>query len=151
MSDKPVSKRHAPDKLLVNFTKTKFLSYLAIAVGVHLVLMLLTSITYIRVEWFGAEPPATKTKEEVADKSAEASDEPVAEVDEQTPASESGQKTNEPDDVVREMVGGSGGARVLKEAKDSEIVKEITETAKPEEIPDVPDELGISIEDTNPK
>ena len=31
------------------------------------------------------------------------------------------------------------------------VVKEITATAKPDEIPKSPEDLGIKIEDTNPK
>lgn len=147
MTDNAEPKRHTPDKLLGNFTKSRFWTCVAIAVGAHLVLMLVTSVTYIRVEWFGAEPPVQKTQEEAVVEKPVAAD-TAAPAPEEPPEAES--KAAAPGDVY-ELMGGRDGAEALRQAKDTEVVREITEVAKPEEIPTIPDDLGISIQDTNPR
>ena len=44
--------------------------------------------------------------------------------------------------------GDATDAELLQQRSDSPVVKRITEAAKPEEIPDEPGDLGISLEDT---
>lgn len=147
--------RYAADTLLKTFTQSKFAVFLMVAVAFHLVLATATSASYIldylnpeRVKRRDAAASAQqeKTTEAVAQKSGAPGTAPVPPTNASVPAipssaSPRAASTNTADNTAAQ----------LEQKKDTPIVKEIIETAKPGEIPQKPDELGISIEDTNPR
>ncbi|NLB55843.1 MAG: hypothetical protein GX811_08795 [Lentisphaerae bacterium] len=99
------------------------------------------------------EPPQAKVQEKVVAK------EPVEPVpgingengEKPANAGEAKPQQGASNNLINNIVGGAGSANALENVKDTAVVKEITEVATPEEIPSLPDELGISIEDTNPR
>ena len=132
--------RFSPDKLLDGFRKTAFIKWLIIAVLAHAVLIAVTSVSYMldvvnpdRVERRKAEEKARiEAKQAAFEKPASGQDggEEAAPASTSAPAMDS-------------------DAALLEQHKDSPVVKAITEVAKPEEIPDKPQNIGISFEDTN--
>lgn len=136
--------RFAPDKLLHGFTRTPFLKYLVLAILAHVLITAATSVPYVldriypeRVE---AREQARKERERVA---AEAQ-RPAQSAP--TPAPE--QPASQPDADATATVQDDDPLKMHSHAP---VVKEITEMPKPGEIPDAPDDLGISIEQTNPR
>lgn len=150
MTDKPVIKtQYAPDKLLAVFTRTRFGLWLAVAIIAHAVFIATTSVPYIMDNWIDKEGALErKAKAEAA--RAAVTNQPV-----RTAAA-----TNVP------AVAGATGAAPAQTAgapapaapanaasadnrTNTAVMKQITEQAKPGEIPPEPDDLGISIKDTN--
>jgi len=148
-----------PDELLGVFSRTGMGKFLALAVVVHVVLIGGTSVGYIRdrLDPVGA---AERRKQEEAARQA-AQKQPSAE-----PASAATQAASAEGTAVTQ--GSQGDARpakapqkeagdtavgseskILEARKDTPMVKRLTEVAKPEELPKKPDNLGISIEETN--
>lgn len=130
--------RFSPDKLLDGFRKTAFAKWLVIAVLAHAIVIAATSVGYMldvvnpeRVERRQAEEKARiEAKQAALTKPAEDRDEDEEAAAAAAPAMDS-------------------DAALLEQHKDSPIVKAITETAKPEEIPDQPQNIGISFDDTD--
>jgi hypothetical protein len=152
MSDTPdAPERFAPDKLLYGFTRTPFLKYLLLAVVVHVLLTAATSVPYaldrIYPERVEAREKARKERER---QEAEAKRP-------KTPAT-SQSSTNEAATNVASSAGSAAPAgaptseaELLKAHSNAPVVKQITEMPKPGEIPHAPDDLGISIDQTNPR
>jgi len=124
------TQRLSPDKLLLDFSKTRILHYVALAVVIHLVLIAATSVGYIRDRWIDPEGATRRKAAQLeARKAAEAKAAPPK--PERAAAPKAEQKA------------------IPEDRKQTPVVKEITELPKKGEIPKEPDDLGISIDETN--
>ena len=163
MGDAQEIERLSPDKLMASFSASRIWSGLFISLVVHAILIGGTSLTYIYGQidpkWAAAREAEMKKAAE-AKRAAEAPKAAPAEAPgpaekagpgkaaPEEGASTSGSETKpgakEPGKAVSEH------DRLMKKHANTAIVKVITATAKPEEIPEEP-ELGISIQETNPE
>ena len=116
----------SPDTLVLGFSRSKIMLGIGIAIAVHVVLILATSVTYIRDRWIDPEGAAKRKAAAPAVVAAQATEAP------KTPST------------------ASPTAKSPEEArKDTPVMKGITELPKKGEIPKAPDDLGISIKETN--
>ena len=134
---------HSPDKLLVGFAKTGFLRFLLISVAVHIVIILLLSLSYIRdqIDPEGAE--RRKAEALALQQVSAAQTQAVAAAQTQDVAAAAAPSEGEKKPAEAQQLPQDSRTNSL-------IVKQITELPKPEEVPAAPDDLGISISDTNP-
>ncbi len=138
-----------PDRLVHGFRRIDlFLIGLALAVGIHVAVIGGTSVSYVldqldpsRVEARKAELAARKKADEAEKARAGTPAEKDAGAPEGGPADEpaagGGDQPSSP------------AANVPEHLKDHPVVREVTEAADPDEIPDAPDDLGISLDETN--
>ena len=132
----------SPDDLLGGFSHSHLFRWFLAAFLVHAVLIGGFSVGTIR-DW--VDPEGAKARKEAALAAAKAAAEP--------PAAESA--AEKPADAATKP----GDAQTAEAKPDGEktpiektpIEKATTEAASREEIPSAPDELGLSIEDTNPQ
>jgi hypothetical protein len=125
----------SPDDLLSGFSKSHLVRWFMAALLLHVIVIGGFSVGTVR-DWLDPEgAKARKAAAIAAAKAATAPAETAAPPAESQPAAPAEAKSGEP----------QAGA----EAKTS-IEKATTEAAKPGEIPSAPDDLGLSIEDTNP-
>jgi len=126
----------SPDRLLTGFSKTRVLRYFAIAVAIHLVATAATSIGYIRDRWIDPEGAARRKAEQLEARKADAQN-PKSKVESPRPDAPRPEpkegKVSAPEDA----------------RKKAPVMKEITDLPKKGEIPKQPDDLGISIDETN--
>jgi len=139
--------RHSPDKLLNVFTKSRLVFWCFVAVAIHALMLIATSSGYIRDKWIDPEGAAAR-KAAATNIVAKAEAPPPVAADTNTVTvatnvAETASTTNAT--VVID------GQEVPADRTNAAVLKRITETAKPEEIPATPGELGISLEDTNVK
>ncbi len=127
--------RHSPDKLLMGFSKTRVVWYFAIAIIIHIVATGATSVGYIRDRWIDPEGAALRkaAQLEAAKAETESRKPRPAEPRRPEPSRPEPKETKAPDDA----------------RKSTPVVKEITDLPKKGEIPKQPDDLGISIDETN--
>jgi hypothetical protein len=149
--------RMSPDKLVAGFSRSRIMAGVFLSIIVHLVVLGATSIDYLHgvvdPDWKieqerkrQAELDAKKVQElKERLEAAPAPAAPAAGATEGSTTGEEGAKTEGDRGEQKEM---SEQERMMKERGDSKIIKTITETASPDELPKEPD-LGISIEDTN--
>ena len=140
--------RLSPDKLVAGFARSKVALCCLIALGIHVVVLGGTSVTYVRDVWlFPEEAKARKDaelkgKKEKADKAAAAA------------AAKRPKPTSSPATAQESKPDGDAGKtahdKLLEKHKNTPVVKAITDTAKPGEIPTTPDDIGITIDETNP-
>ena len=142
---------HSPDKLLEGFSKGRILLWATVAVVIHVVLIGSTSIGYIRDQWIdpdGATARKQAAAAVVAAATPVAKKQPAKQVVEPqkapSPAPENSAATPPP-------APGGTDAKLLEEHKDAPVVKRITDKPAPGEQPKAPDDIGISIEETNKK
>lgn len=121
----------APQTLLAGFTRKRMPLCLGVAAAAHLVLIALTSIAFI----FGVR--GRQTTEPV----------PANETNTVGTADTSGAPAANA--AGSEDASGQDEASMLEKHRDAPVVKAITEQAAPEDIPTEPDDLGLSVEDTN--
>ena len=154
----------SPDQLLVTFSRGRILFWMGIAVLIHVVVIGGTSVGYIRDRWI--DPEGAKLRREAAAAAlaaekakAQAAARPAAPqaassnaVAVATNAPASGAPTNAPAATNAAAATPAAGdeASELAAHKNTTVVKRITEAASTNEIPKKP-ELGISLEDTNPR
>lgn len=127
---------HSPDKLLTGFSKTRVVWYLAIAVAIHIVATAATSVGYIRDRWIDPEGAARRRIEQLEAKKADAQG-LKSELDSRRP------------DARRPEPKGAKALTPEEARKNTPVMKEITDLPKAGEIPKQPDDLGISIDETN--
>jgi len=132
--------KQSPDSLLGVFSRSRMLFYCLVAVGVHVAVLLVTSLGYINDTWIN--PDAAKKREAEAAQAAEKN----------SAAEEQGSAEEKPAEVKTDSAATNspmviGDTVVPDSATNSAIVKKITAVAKPDEIPDEPD-LGIDLDDT---
>jgi len=132
--------RFAPDKLLGGFSRTRIYWYFVIAVAIHLVATAATSVGYIRDRWIDPEGAARRKAEQIEARKTEEARLATPGVERRAPAKAETPKA--PD--------AKGKAEPPDEARrKAPVVKEITDLPKKGEIPKQPDDLGISIDETN--
>ncbi len=133
-SDPQGIQKHSPDKLLTAFSKTRIMQYFLVAVAIHIVATAATSVGYIRDRWIDPEGAARRKAAQIEAAKADA---PSPKPKPESP------KPETPPPAPKE-------AKTPEEArKDTPVVKEITDLPKKGEIPKSPDDLGISIDETN--
>ncbi len=145
----------SPEQLLVVFSRGRIMLWMGVAVLIHVVVIGVTSVGYIRDRWI--DPDGAKARKEAA-AAAEAAAKAAAKAAlapkpaaTNAPAAVAA-ATNPPPAVAATNGAGAGAAgddaAVLQQRRDTTVVKRITEAASSNEIPAKPD-LGISLEDTN--
>ncbi|HPD15297.1 MAG TPA: hypothetical protein PLE19_10120 [Planctomycetota bacterium] len=140
--ERPEIERYAPDKLLLGFSKTRVAQCFAIAIAIHLVAAAATSVGYIRDHWIDPEGAARRRAEQIEARKAE-DIKASAPAPERPPAPKPGAaRQDEP--KARDAASTDDEAR-----KKSPVMKEITDLPKKGEIPKQPDDLGLSIDETN--
>jgi hypothetical protein len=129
---------HSPDKLLAGFSKGRIVVWMAIAIMIHVVFIGMTSIGYIRDR---LDPEGAKARQEAA----------AAALKEKNKEAPKPAETTTNSQVSKSVSSSSTGSedRLMEERKDTPVVKRITEKAKTNEIPVQPNDIGISIDDTN--
>lgn len=145
-----VKNSYSPDKLLIGFTQSRFIACLIIAAAIHGLIFTASSVTYIRdqLDPEGAE----RRKSEAAAQQAAATSQVAsaasvtatrtrAAVTSAVPAAAGTNEGTKP---------AGTGPSVGDARTNTVIMKQISEIPKPGEIPAVPDDLGVSIDDTNP-
>lgn len=123
----------SPYKLIDNFSKSRLVPCIVLALAVHVAVIGGTSVGYIYDTWIDAKDPAQQGEQEKQQDAA--SGRPDA------PAS--------PEAPPKAMGTAEAPENQLDKHKHAPVVKKITETAKPEDIPKEPGDLGITIEETN--
>jgi len=143
----------APEQSLVMFTRGRILFWAAVAVAIHVVVIGVTSLGYIRDHWI--DPEGAKVRKEAAvaalaaEKAREKPQPPPAPAASNAPAvaaTATNVATATTTNVTPAAEGGE--ASQLEARRNTTVVKRITEAASSNEIPKKP-ELGISLEDTN--
>ncbi|MBU4198441.1 MAG: hypothetical protein KKE37_01310 [Verrucomicrobia bacterium] len=143
---------YSTDNLLVNFTKSRFGLYLLVAVVIHVIFIAITSISYINDRWIDPEGSARRKAELEAAQSNQMA--AAAAVPPVNIVSGSNMSSNVSTAAVGTgSVADAAGSNANAPANrtNTAIMRQITDTAKPSEIPKEPDNLGISIKDTNPQ
>jgi hypothetical protein len=130
----------SPDELLGGFSEGHLLRWVLAALVIHAVVIGGLSIGTIR-DW--VDPDGAKARKEAL-AAAKATAAPEAATTPQTPASP-------PATAATTPVEGGTPTAAKSTAAQTPIEKATTDAAKPEEIPTAPDDLGLSIEDTNPQ
>jgi hypothetical protein len=130
----------SPDDLLSGFSKSHLVRWFLAALLLHVIVIGGFSVGTVR-DWL--DPEGAKARKAAAIAAAKAATTPAetaAPPAEGQPAEPAEGKPAEPQ---------AGAEATTAEAK-SPIEKATTEAAKPGEIPSAPDDLGLSIDDTNP-
>ena len=148
--------RLSPDKLVGGFRRLDvFLIGLAVAIALHVLVTGATSIGYIRDTWIDPEGAEQRRRQELERREREKA---AAEARLSPPApaappeaaegdAEGAEEAPKPDD---EGNAAPKETDPMEAHKDAPVVKRVTELPKPGEVPDAPDDIGISIDDTNP-
>lgn len=135
----------SPRKLLENFTASRFVLWTVAAVAIHVVVIGGLSAGYIRDTWI--DPEGAAQRKAAAEAAAK------AEVEKSTKPAPSAPATNvapaavttAPTAVVNPT---NTEAGLIEQRKDTPVIKAITSVAPTNDIPKQPDDIGISIEDT---
>jgi hypothetical protein len=128
---------YSPYTLLRNFSRNRVIPCVLLAVILHVAVIGGLSYQFIYTTWI--DPSSKATGDEGTDEAA------VGEP-------ERDRAGGEDDPAAATKVGDDGDGTKASDDENVEapVVREITEKADPDEIPDRPDDFGISIEDTNP-
>ncbi|NQT94448.1 MAG: hypothetical protein HQ559_16955 [Lentisphaerae bacterium] len=131
--------RFAPQALLAEFTKNRIVRCLAIALAVHVVIIGGSSLDYVYFSWIN--PEAGRAREEAQKKAREAE------------AAKARGEVTQPSSPAENGKAGTAKTgsdqETIEKNKTNPVIQEITETANPEDIPDRPEDLGISIDETS--
>lgn len=125
----------SPDDLLSGFSKSHLVRWFLAALLLHAVVIGGFSVGTIR-DWL--DPEGAKARKAAAIAAAKAATAPA-----ETPAPPVENQSAAAEATPAQGEAGTGEAK-------TPIEKATTEAAKPDEIPSAPDDLGLSIEDTNP-
>jgi len=151
----------APEQLLVVFTRGRIVLWAMVAVLIHVVVIGVTSVGYIRDRWI--DPEGAKARKEAAaaalagekakTKAAAAPVAPagtnavaLAPTTNGTRMAATGTVTNA---ATATNAAPADETRIPESRRETAVVKRITDKASTNEIPSKPD-LGISLEETNP-
>ena len=138
----PKADQVSPDDLLSGFAKSHLVRWFLAAVFLHAIVIGGFSVGTIR-DW--VDPEGAKARKEAAIAAAKA-----ATATAETAAAPAADGTPTESTAVEAKPGEpSSGAGTTAADTKTPIEKATTEAAKPEEIPSAPDDLGLSIEDTN--
>lgn len=141
----------SPEHLLVVFSRGRIMLWMGVAVLIHVVVIGVTSVGYIRDQWI--DPEGAKARKEAAAAALEAEKAKLAPP--VRPATSAASTNNQASAVPAPLPVTNAPAAVdetaqLAARRDTKVVKRITEAASSNEIPQKPD-LGILLEDTNPR
>ena len=137
--------RRGPDKLLATFSKSPFWIWVIVSLVIHLSVTVFISYGYLRDHYLDPEGAAARKAAALA---AEAKPEAPAAPKPVVPPPAPPAPAPTPTAATPPT---KSTDRQLEEHKNAPIVKRITETAKPDEIPKQPGDLGISLDDTKLK
>ena len=134
--------RLSPDSLVASFSQSHLVRWFLVAFALHTVVIGAFSIGYVRdlIDPVGAA--ARKAEAIAAAKSVVAAAAAAA-----APPAAPAEAAKPGDGKTPQSAENTDG----KSAEKSPIEKATSEAAKPDEIPATPDDLGLSIEDTNPE
>ena len=135
---------YSPDKLLASFSGGRIIVWGLVAVAIHIVFIGVTSVGFIRDRWI--DPEGAEARRKAAAEAVQAAQpKPVPK------AAATAVATNVVPPKVVSVSSTGGEERLLQERKDTPVVRRITQTAGTNEIPKGPGDIGISIDDTNPR
>jgi len=138
----------SPDDLVADFGRTGLVKWIVLAVVIHVVLLGATSVGYVHLrflEWF--DPQAYEAKIaaiEAEQKARIAAAQPAPAPARSVPPAPS------PDGTAADGAPATGTPAV-PDRENNAYVEQLRQTATPAEIPQRPDDLGLSIEDTRPR
>ena len=121
MSRPPLNKQ-TDRRIVGEMSNTRTLFWVAVAAGIHLVLIVGTSVGSIRDRWI--DPAGAEAREK-------------AEAEKSSPATSTTKPASQPVVKVKpaEQTASDDEKKLLEQKKNSPVVKGLTETAKPGEIP----------------
>jgi uncharacterized membrane protein len=126
--------RLSPDSLVATFSQSHLLRWFLLAFLIHAIVIGGLSLGNIRDL---LDPAGAKARKEAAIAAAKAASQPAQAAAATAPAAPAAEAT--------------ATATAKPDAEQSPVEKATTEVAKPGDIPSAPDDLGLSIEDTNPQ
>ena len=138
-----------PRRIASDLTSGRTLFWVGVALVIHVVLIGATSMGYIRDRWIdpaGAQARAqarqeAAAREQEAKKAAETQPAAAPTAPTTAPVAKAAAPKREADpDAAAEQ-------RLLEQRKDSKVVRDITEAAKPEEIPKEPSRNGFELDE----
>jgi hypothetical protein len=144
----------SPERLLSGFSKGHMAKWIVIAAAIHVVVIGSLSVSYIRDQWIdprGAEARkvAAKAAQDALKKAAAKAVAGKAGAGAAAGASGAVARASSAAATGAVANAAAGGDEIPEDRRNAPVVKRITESAKPGEIPKQPGEIGISIEDTN--
>jgi hypothetical protein len=136
----------SPQKLLANFTQSRFAVWVAAALVIHVIVIGGMSFGFIRDTWI--DPEGAANRKAAAEAVAKAEAEKLLKQLAPAPV------TNAPPATVATNAPAAPAttnaeASLLDQRRNTPVVKAITEVAPTNDIPKVPDDLGIGIKDMN--
>ena len=137
----------SPQKLLAGFSKGHIILWITVAAAVHVVVIGLLSVGYIRDRWIDPEGAVARKAAAVAAQDALKKAAALAKTPPAVPAPTGTVAKTEPPAAA----GKENPDEVPSDRTNAPVLKRITDKAQPGEIPKQPGELGISLEDTNPR
>lgn len=129
----------SPDDLVAGFSRSRLLRWFLVALAIHAVVIGGFSIGNIRDM---LDPEGAKARQEAAKAAAQAAAAAAA------PAETAKTEPAAPKTPASPAAPAEGPA---EPKPPTAIEQAVTEVAKPDEVPKTPDDLGLSIEDTNPQ
>lgn len=142
----PEIEKLSPQKLLGTFTQSRFVLWVVAALAIHIVVIGGMSAGYIRDTWI--DPEGAIQRKAAAEAAAKAEAEKLMRQNAPVPATNAAPvaaaATNAPTPVATT----NAETNLLEQRKNTPVVKAITETAQTNDIPKQPDDIGISIKDT---
>jgi hypothetical protein len=154
MADSDIEKLSA-DKLLDSFAKTHFWQGIVLSIVFHILVIGVTSTNYLwRTFIAKGEPPSAQADGGSSTNAPPAATNATGSVGSTTNATPDTPKMTPPKTPTStnatSNVPKDEQAALMDKYKNTPTVKQISEQAKPDEIPKKPDDLGISVDDTNP-
>jgi hypothetical protein len=142
----------SPYSLLRNFSKNRVLPCVLAAVIAHVVVIGGLSYEFIYTTWIDPSASAEKaTGNEGAGETGNNEKKAKGSGTESTDASVPEDDSARAAVAGKEADGAKKGSTASDDTRlDAPVVRDITDKADPDEIPDKPDDFGISIDDTNP-
>jgi hypothetical protein len=140
--------KYSPQAQLTGFTNSKFALWLGAALIIHVLVIGALSMGYIRDTWI--DPEGAKARKEAMAAAAKAEAEknaPKPPAPAATATNAVAPATNAAPTTAAPATNTLAG--IPDERKNTAVVKEITAVAPTNEIPKSPDDLGLSIKDTN--
>lgn len=133
----------APQKLLGNFTRNRILKCLGIAAAIHVVILAGTSPRYI---YESINPEAKKARLQREDAAKLKGMNEI--IDRESPAAKAAREKREAEKAADGTSTDDGDKDSMANRKNTETYKETVEQADPDEIPEDPGDIGLSLEDT---
>ncbi len=142
----PEIEKLSPQKLLGTFTQTRFVLWVVAAIAIHIVVIGGLSAGYIRDTWI--DPEGAVQRKAAAEAAAKAEAEKLMKQPAPLPATNAAPAAVAATNAPAPVATTNAAASLLEQRKETPIVKAITEVAPTNDIPRQPDDIGISIKDT---